>query len=34
MIGNISPTIHKGRIISTKFSLKDSPYQVTFILPY
>jgi hypothetical protein len=30
-IGNTSPTIHKGRIISTKFSLKDSKYEVTFL---
>jgi len=33
-IGNTSPTIHKGRIISTKFSPrtgKDSKYEVTFL---
>jgi len=31
MIGDTSPIIHKGRIISTKFSLKDSPYEITFM---
>jgi hypothetical protein len=30
-IGHTSPTIHKGRIISTKFSLKDKKYEVTFM---
>jgi hypothetical protein len=30
-IGNTSPTIHKGRIISTKLSLKDSKYEITFM---
>jgi DNA polymerase elongation subunit (family B) len=30
-IGHTSPIIHKGRIISTKFSLKDSKYEVTFM---
>jgi hypothetical protein len=31
MIGDCKPTIHKGRIISTKFSLKNSPYEITFM---
>jgi len=30
-IGMTSPTIHKGRIISCKFTLKDSKYEVTFM---
>jgi hypothetical protein len=31
MIGNTSPVIHKGRIISAKFVLNNSKYEVTFM---
>ena len=31
MLGNTFPVIHKGRIISCKFNLFDSKYELTFL---